>query len=230
MPEKVSFNAQKRSAVGKKAKAMRNGVSVLANVSGYVEKPVPLIINRNEFQRLYTKVGDTGLVYLHLDDEKEERPVLVSDIQKDPVSGSLIHVVFRQVNLSEKVTAEVPVEVVGETEIKNTVVVTVHDAISVSALPQDLPEKFVINAADLKEVGQMITFEQLSYDKSKVTLDVPAEQLSTPVVMLQEVKEEVVGVVPAATETPTEGAAATTLTEGAGAEAKPAAEKKEEKK
>jgi|SRR5579859_2392051 len=237
---KISFPAQPRVILGKKSKTIRQQAGVPANVSGDLEKPIPVTISQIAFSRLYDKVGDTGLFYLEIEGEKDGRPVLVNEIQRDPVSSQVLHVVFRQVNLSEKVEAEVPVEVVGEFKVKNALVVTVHDAIKVEALPQDLPEKFVVDVSGFTDFGQMVTFSQLDYDKSKVTLVVEAEELETPVVMVQEVKEEVeeapvVAAVEGAEGVPVEGAAGEEGAAGAAGEAtataeKKPAEKKEEKK
>ena len=183
MQEKVQFPAKLRSVLGKKVKTIRQGNNIPANITGHLDKPVAITIDRVAFSKLYQKSGDTGVVYIQVEGEKQARPVLINELQLDPVHGQTLHVVFRQVDLSEKVEAEVPVEIIGELSLKDGLIVTIHDAITVSALPQDLPEKFVIDLTKFTEFGQMVTFEQLDYDKSKITLVVPEEQLSTPVVM-----------------------------------------------
>ncbi len=226
MSQKISFTAQPRAIEGKKVKQLRKQGMIPANISGNVEKTIPVSLDRVGFTKLYEKVGDTGLFYVKVEGEEKDRPVLVSEDQRDPISGNMVHVVLRQVNLSEKIKAEVPVEVVGVFELKDALVVTVHDAIEVEAYPQDLPEKFEIDVTQFTEVGQMVTFNQLSYDKSKVTLMVEEDQLDSPVVLVQEVKEEVEEVVEAA---PAEGEAATPGEAPAeGGETAPAAEEKKE--
>jgi large subunit ribosomal protein L25 len=230
MAEKITFQAKSRTLSGKKVGQLRRMNQIPANVSGNVDKTVPVSVEQLAFERLYDKVGDTGLFYLKVEGEKTDRPVLVGEVQSDPISQKVLHVVFRQVSLSEKVTAEVPVEVVGETEIKNAIVAVVHDAIKVEALPQDLPEKFVIDISTFTEIGQMVTFNELEYDRNLVRLDVEEEQLATPVVMVQEVKEEkeeVVAAAPAEGEAvATEGAEATAAAPAEGAAAAPAEEKR----
>lgn len=210
MPQKITFSAQPRTILGKKSKHFRDQKQIPANISGDLKASIPVAVDTVDFQHLYHRVGDTGLFYLKVEGETIERPVLVDDVQNDPLSGQLLHVVFRQVNLSEKVEAEVPVEIVGEFAVREALVVTVHPEITVEALPQDLPEKFVIDVSKFTEVGQVITFNQLEYDKSKVHLQVEEDQLDTPVIMVQAIKEEVEEVVVA----PAEGAAATPAVEG----------------
>ncbi len=222
MSQKITFTAQPRTVLGKKSKVFRNNRQVPGNISGDLKASIPVTVEEVEFAHLYEKVGDTGLFYLKVEGEKEERPVLVVEMQKDPLSNKLLHVVFRQVDLSEKVTAEVPVETVGEFGLKGALVVTVHQNIEVEALPQDLPEKFEIDLSTLTEIGQVITFNQLNYDKSKVQLKIEADQLDSPVLMVQEVKEQV-------EEAPAEVAPAVGTPAGEAApstEAKPAEESK----
>jgi large subunit ribosomal protein L25 len=216
MAEKTTFSAQPRTILGKKVKQLRKVGQVPANVTTPDEGSLTISMGLTAFQRLYTSVGDTGLVYLKIEGEKTDRPVLIDDLQLNPVTDIADHVVFRQVNLKEKLTAEVPVEVVGENKIPGTVIITVHDSIEVEALPTDFPENFTIDISSLTEIGQMVTFKQLDYDRSKVTLMISEEELDSPVVMLQVVKEEKEEVVEP---TPVDGEAAPDATAGGDAAA-----------
>lgn len=184
------FTAQPRVITGKKVSQLRRQGLVPANISGNVEETIPVSMDAKKFDALYKQVGDTGLFYLTIEGEKKDRPALVSEVQRDSLSDAALHVVFRQVNLSEKITAEVPVEVVGEFEVKGAILATLKDVVEVEALPQDFPEKFEIDATQLTEVGQMVSYKDLQFDRSKVTLMIDEDQLEEPVVMVQEVKEE----------------------------------------
>lgn len=191
MAAKITFHVQPRVLAGKKVGQLRRQGLVPANINGDVAATIPVMVAQRQFSKLYDEVGDTGLFYLVVDGEKKERPVLITDVQTDPISDQVMHVVFRQVDLTEKITAEVPVELIGEVEIADAVVVTLHDVVEVEALPQDLPEKFEIDISTFKEVGDMVAYKDLNYDRTKITLTIDEEQLDEPVVMVQEVKEEV---------------------------------------
>lgn len=188
--QKINFKASLRTLKGKKVKQLRSQGILPGNVMGNQVDSVPVSMSLTSFNHLYNQVGDTGLFYLELDGEAAVRPVLIEDVEVNPISNQPQHVTFKQVNLKEKITAEIPVELVGEFKTAGAVVITVHDAIEVEALPTDLPEKFEIDISGLSEIGQDITFNQLNYDREKVTLMVSEEELDTPVVLVQEVKEE----------------------------------------
>ena len=187
---KTYFSAKKRSIKGKKVKSLRREGIIPANIHGDIKEPMSIEVPDLEFAKLYREVGDTGLVYLQIENEKD-KPVLVDQVTYNPVDDSIEHVVFKQVNLSEKISAQVPVEVVGEVEVPEAVLVTVVDSVEVEALPADLPEKFEVDVSRLKEFGQSITFADLKYDASLIKLMVDEEQMQSPIVLLQEKVEEV---------------------------------------
>jgi len=191
MANKITFSAQSRTILGKKTKNLRKVGLVPANVMGHNIDSVPLTVDRQAFKKLYSKVGDTGLFYLELGDEKVDRPVLIDQVSFHPVTGDVVHVVMKQVDLKEKISAEIPVELVGEFDVKEATVLTVHPTIEVEALPTDLPEKFEVDISLFTEVGQSVLFKDLVFDRSKVELMVSEEELDTPVVLVQELKEEV---------------------------------------
>jgi len=136
------------------------------------------------------------LLYLTVDVNKKQLPVLIEDLQIDPITEEILHVTFRQVSLTEKVEAEVPIIFIGEVAVKDGVLVTVKDSVEVEALPTDLPEHFEVDLSILSEIGQSITLADLVIDASKVELvlaeDQAAEDVTIVVLQGQQVEEEVV--------------------------------------
>ncbi len=164
-----------RKILGRKVKTLRREGFVPANIYGKKIKSCPIQVKADDFKRVFAETGETGLISLRLSREKgkEERTVLVSNVQYDPVSDTPIHVDFRQVDLKEKVTAAVPIEIIGESPAEKTGIGTVvkyMDEVEVEALPGNFPEKFSIDASLLGEVDQSVKVKDLNYDKSKITI------------------------------------------------------------
>jgi large subunit ribosomal protein L25 len=205
--DKHTLTAQKRDVVGRKVKTLRAQGLLPANIYGKKVKSQSISVGLKDFEEIFKKAGETSLVTLVLKNGKsEERAVLISNVQKDPISETPIHIDFRQVDLKEKVTAEVPVELKGESPAEKTSVGTVVqyiDEIEVEALPGDLPEKFVVDVSSLAEVDQAFFVKDLEIDKAKVILKVAPEEIVVKVEPPQ--KEEEVAPPPAA-EVPVEGA------------------------
>lgn len=219
----------KREVKGKKVKNLRLQGILPGHVFGNGTGNVDIQVDAKTFAKTYKQVGETGVIDLLIEGEKETRPVLVDDYALHPVSGKMLHVDFHQVNLSVKVTATVPVETVGESAAvaAGGVLVMVYNEVEVEALPTDLPSRFEVDLAKLAAVGSDFKFSDLSYDRSKVEiLDIEEDGV---LATIQAPKEEVVEEV--ATPTEVEITKGATTEEGKEAAAgAPAAPAKEEKK
>jgi large subunit ribosomal protein L25 len=186
---KITFNIDKRS--DKKNKAIRRQGKLPANFYQAGEDSVALEVDLQKFNKLYQEAGDTNLVYLTIDGDKKTHPSMIDDVQYDHL-GNVIHVIFRGVKLTEKITANIPVELVGEFDVDNSDLVLVKDEVEVEALPTDFPESFVIDQSKFTSVEDSVTLADLEFDQEKVTLvlgeDENPEEIT--VVAVQEQREE----------------------------------------
>lgn len=189
--EKTTFQVSKKQ--NKKNKQLRREGLVPANMYQAGKESLALEINNISFLKLIRNLSDNALVYLQVEGEKGEYPVLIDDLQYDVYGKNLLHVVFRKVNLAEKITAYIPVELVGELDVENGVLVLVKDSIEVEALPTNLPEKFEVDQGKFTAVGDQFTMAELSFDASKVSLILAEEEKAEEVVvaLVQEKAEEV---------------------------------------
>ena len=206
MPKTI-LKADKRTVEGRKVKNLRKKGIMPGNVYGKKVKSQAVQVDLKDFEKIYKEAGETGLLTLTLG--SEERPVLIHNLQVHPVTSEPVHVDFLQVDLKEKVEADIPVELTGESPAEKQSIGTVVqylNEIKVEALPADLPEKFTVDVSALSEVDQAIMVKDLKYDKSKVDIKTGAEEIVAKVEPPQ--KEEVIEA-PAPIEgaVPAEGAA-----------------------
>lgn len=170
---RIQLVADKRELLGRKANRLRREGIVPGNIYGNDVESQAVSVNAKEFAKVFAETGETGLIDLMVGDEK--RPVLVHDISYDPVSSTLVHIDFHQVNLKEEVTANVPVELTGESPAEKQgigTVVQVVSEIEVKTLPDKIPSEFMIDISNLTEVDQQITLADLDYDREHVKIDV----------------------------------------------------------
>src|SRR5512135_3721144 len=99
---KITLPAEKRELTGSKSKRLRNEGILPANIYGKKVKSQSIQVNTKLFEEVYRKAGETNVVEMSIG--KETRPVLVHNIQLDPVSDLPLHVDFLQVDLTQKVT------------------------------------------------------------------------------------------------------------------------------
>ncbi len=203
---KLTLKADIRKISGRKVKNLRKEGVLPGNISGKKIKSEAVQVTLKDFEKVYKEVGETGLLTLVIG--KQEKPVLIHNLQVNPVSDAPVHVDFLQVDLKEKVEAEVPVELTGQAPAEKQAIGTVVqyvNEIKVEALPMDLPDKFIVDTSELAEVDQSILVKDLKVDRSKVDIKTGPDEIVVKVEPPQ--KEEVVAPPPPAEgEVPAEGA------------------------
>ncbi|MBI3955733.1 50S ribosomal protein L25 [Candidatus Gottesmanbacteria bacterium] len=160
--KKHSLTATKRDLLGRKVKKLRAAGQIPATVYGKKVKSVSVAVAADAFGKTYGEAGETGLVELSLNGSV--RPVLVHHVQKHPVTGAVLHVEFHQVDLKQKVHANVPLVLVGDSPAvaeKKGVLLTILDEIEVEALPTDLVDKIEVDVSMLSEVNQEVKVKDL---------------------------------------------------------------------
>lgn len=228
--QKNTLKAEKRKVLGRKVKKLRREGVLPANIYGKKIKSLSIKFPVVDFEKVYKAAGETGIVEIAIG--KQKKPVLISNVQLDPVTDKPLHVDFHQVDLKEKTTADVPIELIGESPAEKqglgTVVQSINE-IEVEALPKDLPDKFEIDLSKLTEVEQTVQVKDLVVDTKKVKILAEAEQIIVKVEPPR--KEEEVAPPPSEEEVPEEAEEEVPSEEAAEKdEEKPEAEEKKEEK
>jgi uncharacterized Zn ribbon protein len=118
--------------------------------------------------------------------------VLINSFQLDPILDEIITADFLAVSRTEKVSASVPVVVVGESPLEKLnegKVQLVRDTIEVEAFPQDLPHQIEIDASVLADVNAVVFVKDLKVS-SKVEILDEGEQPVVTIVLLADEAEE----------------------------------------
>ncbi len=178
--DRLLLKAEERTILGKKVKNLRKEGKLPAHVFGKGLETEHISVDGKTFLKTFAEAGETGLIDLRIDEEKV-KPVLVRDIQYDPVSGYPLHIDFYQVNLKEKVAVPVPIVQIGDepesVHMGETVVLQTLGEVEVEALPADLIEKIEVDISSLKNIDDAITVGELNYDREKLTIFVDPEEV-----------------------------------------------------
>ncbi|OGD87346.1 hypothetical protein A3D81_02265 [Candidatus Curtissbacteria bacterium RIFCSPHIGHO2_02_FULL_40_17] len=169
--EQVPLTAQKRNVLGRKVKTLRREGIIPAHVFGHKITTIHVQVKNSDFSKVFEKVGETGIINLAVDGSK--KPVLVRNVQLHPVTSEHLHIDFYQVNLTEKVKVNVPIEIVGEApavEKKIGLLLTPVSEVEIEALPADIPEKIALDVSKLENIGDEIKIKDLAVDRNKVTI------------------------------------------------------------
>ncbi|MBU0649798.1 50S ribosomal protein L25 [Patescibacteria group bacterium] len=193
----MQIDAQSRQTFGKKNKTLRAQRRLPGVVMEKGQASTPLSLDLVQFTKVYKEAGETSLIDLRVADAKDKGyKVLVSEVQLHPVSMNPLHVVFRKIDLKEKLVAQVPVKVINEelnplVKAGEAIVLKLLDEIPVEALPADLPKEFVIDAIRLVKIGDEVTIADLEYDRKKVEIsEYEADEAVAKLDEMQEMQAE----------------------------------------
>jgi large subunit ribosomal protein L25 len=198
----MSFEVTTRSVTGKKTRFLRRQGITPAHLFGQGLDSVAVQCPTNELQRAISQKGTTRLMDLKLDDEKEARSVFIREIQRDALSGEIIHVDFYQVNKNRKIRVAVPLVLVGDApaaKLKNNIIEQLMSEVEVESLPGDLPPQIEVDITSLAEANQSMKIGDIVVKPGVVLMESP-EQLIVKVTTIMEEKEAV----PAAVAAPVE--------------------------
>lgn len=233
--KKHTLQGLKRDVTKSKPAILRREGLVPGTVYGKNVASESLSMKLADFVKVYGEAHETGLVELMVDGSM--KPVLIHHVQKDPVKDSVLHVEFHQVDLKEKVHANIPLVLVGESPAvaqKTGVVLSLLSEVEVEALPTDLPEKLDVDVTSLSEVGQELKVSDIHIPGAVTVLTDGSVIVARVGELVSKAAEEQAAadaaVAEAASVETAEAGATGTGTEAASSEKKPEEEKKAEAK
>src|SRR5512144_3075234 len=165
--EKVVLKATKRDVVGKQVKALRREGKLPAVIYGRHTDPINVNLEAHTASMALAKLTSSSLVTIKVDGT--EHLALVREKQRDYIKNRLLHVDFLAVSLTEKLRTEVSVHftgVSGAVKDFNAVLVKNLEQLEVEALPNDLPERIVVDITSLAKPGDGIRVREVEVPDS----------------------------------------------------------------
>jgi large subunit ribosomal protein L25 len=205
----ITLVAETGRPVGSRAaNRLRASGKIPGVLYGHGTDPLPIAVDARSLRAALS--GEAGLnALLNLELGGKSQLAMAKDIQRHNVRGVVTHVDFLLVSRDEVITADVPVNLVGEAEAVQRgdgVVEQQLFHLTIHAKPADLPNSIDVDVSDM-QIGDTIRVDDLEL-AAGATTDLDGE---TPVV---------VAVPPRAPEEAPEGEAAEAVAaEQAGAEA-----------
>ncbi len=155
--EKIKLNAVTRD------KQNAGQEQVAAELYGAGIANQHLFLDETELGKVLAKVNQAALIDLTIDGQAAV-PVLIREIQREPLKNKILHVDFMQINPERRVVVNIDLVPVGKspaisnlgaTLIKNTQMLTIE------CLPQDLISKVEVDLSKLAAMDDVIRVENL---------------------------------------------------------------------
>lgn len=198
MAEEILLTAQPRQVIGKQVHALRRSGIVPAVVYGsHMDAPLTLQVEEKLLKQVVSKAGHNRLIKLTLD-AGAPRLVLAREIQRNSLSGRIVHVDFQEVSMTEKITTAVPLVLLGTSPaVTRGEGLLIHgiDTVMIRVLPTDLIDSIQVDVSGMNELNQSLFVSDLKVTDN-IEILTPREEMVAKIVP---VKEEVITeVVPAA--------------------------------
>ena len=163
MSDRPRLEATSRAESGKSAAArLRREGRLPAVLFGHGLDSESLSVNAHELARLRRHAGATTLVDLSVDGSAS-RAVLIHGVQIHKVTHEPVHVDLFAVQMTEELTAEVPLVPQGVAPAVENGGTLVHpvSSVKVRALPEALPESIHYDLSSLTDFDKVITVGDL---------------------------------------------------------------------
>jgi large subunit ribosomal protein L25 len=188
----LTLKAAKRDILGKKTRFLRRQGITPTHLLGHGIKSLALQCDTAELQRIIAQGGTTRIIELNIEVEKQPRSVFIREIQRDEINGQLLHVDFYQVKKTEKMTADIPIVLVGEapaTKSKENMLEQLLTQLGVECLPEKLPPQIEVDLSPLEEAGQAIHVKDIALDPD-ITVTTEPDQIIVKVSRIKVAVEE----------------------------------------
>lgn len=189
MSQNVNLEATKRDERGKNvARRLRATGMVPAVLYGEDGASRALSVPERELDYTLRHVGDNALYDMDLGSGAETARVV--DVQRNPLTGRLLHVDFAPVNMRQVIEITVPLTVVGEAPgvEEGGVLQQVAYEIQVETLPGDIPQEVTLDVSGLG-MNENLTLGDLTLP-SGVTLISDPEEVAVTITAPTEITEE----------------------------------------
>lgn len=158
----TKLTVQKRELSGKKCKKLRKENLIPGIIYGYKHESIPVSIDKETLKAILQK--DNVATPFEITIGKEIFPVVVKEIQKDVLTGEVIHIDLLIAEKGHPIVFDVPVKLHGVSiAVKNGwgVIMQALDYVKLKAKPEDIIPQIEIDVSVLKKVGDNIAVEDL---------------------------------------------------------------------
>ena len=198
----LMIQANKRNILGKKTRFLRRQGITPAHLFGHGVESLALECDSTNLWHIIAQAGTTRLISLEIEGDEQPRRVFIREIQRDACTRALVHVDFFQVQMKEKIKAEVPIALVGEApalKTKGRILTHGVTSLNIESLPDKIPPVVEVDLSLLEEIEQAIFVRDITFSPD-ITLLTDPEQLVVKVTEARVEKVEEVEVAEEAVE------------------------------
>jgi len=192
--ERIKLEVQERDSVGstESARLRREGF-IPGVIYGRGKKPHAIAVPERELRAvLGGPHGHHAILDVVLAGQKTTHASILKDYQVDPIRGRITHFDLHEVRLDEPITAQVAIELTGESPgvKEGGVLSALVREVSVEALPLEMPDRLILDIGST-EIGSTLRVADLTAPEGSQILDDPDTVVLSVAAPRVEIEEEV---------------------------------------
>ena len=190
-----TLKLDRRTVIGKKVKRLRQRGVTPVHIYGADMGPENLQVDDITLNRLLLQVGSNIPVSVEYEGQGDEKVCFVREVQRHPVTEEVIHVDFLRVDVTQTVSAEVPLVLTGSslavTEMAGTLLQNVQSLL-IEALPMNMPAEVTADISVLVDFDASIPVSDVSVPGNVSVLNDPEDTIArvVPPRLETEIEEE----------------------------------------
>ena len=190
-----TLKLDRRTVIGKKVKRLRQRGVIPVHIYGADMGPENLQVDDNTLNRLLLQVGSNIPVSVEYEGQGDEKVCFVREVQRHPVTEEVIHVDFLRVDVTQTVSAEVPLVLTGSslavTEMAGTLLQNVQSLL-IEALPMNMPAEVTVDISSLVDFDASIQVSDAFVPGDVTVLNDPDDTIArvAPPRLETEIEEE----------------------------------------
>ncbi len=190
--EETIIKAEKRTVKGKQVSQLRRAGILPGVIYGHKVETQAIQMDRHTVSLQMSTITPTTLVTVDVAGNKIK--AFVRDRQRDVLHGVLTHLDFLAVSMTEKMRASVSLELTGEAPVLDDAIYLLNqnlNELEIECLPQDMPERVMVDVSGIKTPEDTITVADLDLGKDVAILTDESEVIvAVSYVAVEETEEE----------------------------------------
>lgn len=151
MKTDIKLEVSRRTIAKKKVDRLRAQEIIPGIVYGRGFDPVPVQVRSKDFETVYKQIHGTAMFDLNLDGMPMK--ALIHALQRDKLTHKVRHIDFLRVNLTERVSVEVPLVMMGHSPLEEAGMGVVSQQtmnLHIKCLPDEIPNEIAVDRALIK--------------------------------------------------------------------------------
>jgi large subunit ribosomal protein L25 len=181
MAKAIELVIHPRSVTGKATSRLRRAGLIPANIFGHGEAPQAVQLEALAFENLRRSHHATGMISLLLDEEKNAQTALIRHVQRDPLSGQVLHIDFLRVSVRDRITARVSLRFEGSApgvKVEGGTLLHLLDTLEVECAAGDIVEALEVDISSLEHIDDILHAKDVTLPENFILVTDPEESVA----------------------------------------------------